>query len=65
VPESWPNFEVVRHFRGVRYEIAITRQGPGNHVQLNVDGAPLLGSVIPHPEPGKSVVQVKVQLGES
>ena len=64
VPESWSDFDLVRYFRGIRYEIRVTRRGPGNVVQLTADGEPLQGKVIPPPGPGKVVIQVEVQLGE-
>jgi cellobiose phosphorylase len=45
-------------FRGVRYEISVKREGPGNVVSLEVDGMPVLGTVIPLP--AKNVRNLKV-----
>ena len=65
IPASWDGFKVVRNYRDVRYEINLVRQGPGNLVQLSVDGAPIQGTIIPKPPPGTSVVQVEARIGES
>jgi cellobiose phosphorylase len=47
MPSEWNGFEAVRSFRGVRYEISVKREGLGNHVSLEVDGAPIEGTTIP------------------
>jgi cellobiose phosphorylase len=59
VPEAWKSFDVTRKFRDVRYEIHIERKGPGNAVELIVDGASVAGNVIPLPAAGTKSVQVK------
>ena len=64
VPESWKEFSVTRIFRGVRYEIQIERQGPGNQVELLVDGNAIAGSVILLPAEGSKKVNVLVNLGK-
>jgi cellobiose phosphorylase len=62
VPSGWSGFEAARSYRGVRYEIRVKRMGPGNGVCLEVDGAPVNGTVIPLPENGKQTVKVSVYL---
>jgi cellobiose phosphorylase len=47
VPAAWTGFEVVRHFRGGRYEISVKRAGPGNAVSLTVNGKSISGDIIP------------------
>lgn len=36
IPKDWEGFQVVRDFRGVRYDISVKRKGKGNHCQLNI-----------------------------
>jgi hypothetical protein len=40
----------VRSYRGVRYKIKVERRGPGNNVQLEVDGNLVSGTVVPLPQ---------------
>ncbi len=63
VPAEWPGFTAVRQYRGVRYEITVTRRGPGSAIHLEVDGQPVIGSVIPLPSPGVTRVQVQAWVG--
>jgi len=63
IPSGWNGFEVARSYRGVRYEIQVERKGPGNEVQLEVDGKLISGTVIPLPDDKASAVNVKVFLG--
>ena len=63
VPESWPGFTVSRTFRGVTYEIAVTRAGPGNGVRLRVDGKALDGTLVPLPAKGTAKVMVEAVIG--
>jgi cellobiose phosphorylase len=58
IPSSWDGFKVSRIFRGVKYDIHVERQGPGNRVELIVDGQSIEGTLIPIPE--SQVNQVKV-----
>ena len=58
IPSDWTGFEAVRSFRGVRYEIAVKRQGSGNSVALTVDGNSIDGTVIPLPAKNTAVVKV-------
>ena len=46
IPKDWEGFQVVRDFRGVRYDISVKRKGKGNHCQLNIDGQDIEGTVI-------------------
>jgi cellobiose phosphorylase len=59
VPSDWKNFEVVRSFRGVRYEISVIREGAGNSVTLDVDGSPIDGTIIPLPDKEIKTLKVK------
>lgn len=63
IPGEWPGFTVVRRFRGVRYDIAVHRVGPGEAVSLRVGGEPCPGDVVPLPAPGTNQVTVEVALG--
>jgi cellobiose phosphorylase len=58
IPTGWKGFEAVRLFRGVRYQIRVTRQGPGNCVSLTVNGKALEGTIIPA---GMYTGEVKVE----
>lgn len=58
-PSDWSGFEAVRGFRGVRYEISVKREGPGNEVTLEVDGKSIEGTVIPLPKEIMKTVKVK------
>jgi cellobiose phosphorylase len=59
LPSDWDGFEAVRSFRGVRYEISVKREGPGNEVSLETDGNPVAGTIIPLPNEGIGTVKVK------
>ncbi len=58
IPSEWSGFEAVRSYRGVRYEISVKREGPGNHVTLEVDGKSIDGTIIPLPDQDVKTVQV-------
>jgi cellobiose phosphorylase len=55
VPSAWKSFEVTRSYRGVRYVIQVERKGPGNEVQLEVEGKSIEGNIIPLPVEVKEV----------
>jgi len=63
MPSGWEGFEAVRHYRGVRYQIHVVRDGPGNAVRLHVDGVEIAGTVVPLPDPGTEKVQVVAHVG--
>lgn len=64
VPQDWPGFTASRIFRGVEYQITVERIGPGNEVQLTVNGRSVPGDVVPVPEGnGRSPVTVHVKIG--
>jgi cellobiose phosphorylase len=63
IPSGWEGFEAARSYRGVRYEIRVERKGPGNEVQLEVDGKSINGTFIPLPDDKACTVNVKVFLG--
>ena len=58
-PLDWKEFTVTRLFQGVRYNIAMQREGKGNTVRLIVDGKNIEGNNVPKPASG--VTEVKVQ----
>jgi cellobiose phosphorylase len=62
IPERWTGFRAVRRFRGVTYNIAVRREGPGNAVKLTVDGQAVEGDVIPIPTGDRTEVAVEVTL---
>ena len=62
VPKRWDGFKVTRKFRGVTYNIAVERVGPGNQVSLEVDGAPVTGNLVPLPCNGTKTVAVKAKI---
>jgi cellobiose phosphorylase len=64
IPADWDAYKIVRYFRDVRYEVAISRQGPGNKVQLEVDSKAIRGTCIPIPPEGTNEVQVIAYIGE-
>ncbi len=63
LPSSWPGYSARRLFRGTWYEVAVTRQGPGNTVSLTVDGTAITGDVVALPPPGTSRVVVGAVVG--
>ena len=63
LPKSWPGFTVSRKYRGVRYDITVQRDGPGNKVTLKVDGELVEGTVVAPPTNGKKNVKVEAILG--
>ncbi len=62
VPSAWNSFEAARLYRGVRYDILVERKGAGNAVQLEVDGTPIEGNIIPLPVDGTKEVRVRVTI---
>jgi cellobiose phosphorylase len=62
IPSTWQGFHAARIYRGVRYDIHVTRKGPGNHVSLVVDGVPQPGTTVPSTA-GSDVRRVEVTLG--
>ncbi len=63
LPSTWGGFDAVRRFRGVRYAIHVERTGPGQGVQLEVDGRSLPGTIIPIPPDGTASMQVVARIG--
>lgn len=61
-PSAWENFEMARSYRGVRYVIQVERKGLGNEVQLEADGKPISGNIIPIPAGNVKEVRVRVTL---
>jgi cellobiose phosphorylase len=64
IPSAWEGFSATRKFRGVRYEIQVRRRGAGNEVQLEVDGKPIEGNIIPFPAENIQTVQVIAWVGQ-
>jgi cellobiose phosphorylase len=63
MPGSWDGFEAERCYRGVRYRIQVERVGPGNQVQLQLDGRAVPGTVLPLPTAGTQEVRVMAKVG--
>jgi cellobiose phosphorylase len=63
IPTSWKSFTATRIYRGVRYHIQVRRKSRGNSVQLEIDGKPIRGNVIPLPAAGTKEVRVRVRVG--
>jgi cellobiose phosphorylase len=63
VPLGWQGYEVIRQFRGVRYEISVSRKGVGNNVSLVVEGKPIPGKVIALPSKDVKILKVSVSIG--
>ncbi len=63
IPSDWDGFEAIREFRGVHYDIHVERIGPGNNVQLEVNGLQIRGTVIPLPAPGMRNISVTARIG--
>ncbi|MGZ9235702.1 MAG: GH36-type glycosyl hydrolase domain-containing protein, partial [Anaerolineales bacterium] len=57
LPPAWDGFEMIRSFRGVRYEISVKREGTGDKVSLEVDGKAIEGTMIPLPERDATAVR--------
>ena len=62
IPTTWKGFEAVRMYRGVRYVIHVERHGPGNELEVEVDGKSVDGTLIPIPSTGTQEVNVVVRL---
>jgi cellobiose phosphorylase len=62
IPQDWPGFKAVRLWQGVRYVIAVERQGPGNLTEFWVDGQQIKGNRLALPPQGTAEVFVKVVL---
>ena len=60
IPVGWTGFDIVRIFRGVRYEIQVVRLGSGNRISLEVEGKHISGKVVPLPRKRTKNVFVKV-----
>jgi cellobiose phosphorylase len=64
LPQDWPGYTAVRVFRGVPFQITVERTGPGNAVQLEVNGQAVAGNLVPVTAGnGRSAVIVRAQLG--
>lgn len=64
IPGAWDGFEVVRSYRGARYEIQVKRKGPGDEVHLEVERIPVNGTIVPLPADGVKKVRVTAWLGQ-
>jgi len=62
IPSGWTGFDAVRSFRGIRYMIHVERQGPGNRVQLEVEGHLVTGTIVPLLPEGMQEVHVMVKV---
>jgi cellobiose phosphorylase len=62
IPKKWPGFRATRKFRGVSYNIDVTRKGEGNEVAMVVDGVPVHGNLVAPPTDARTDVTVQVTL---
>jgi len=62
IPEDWKGFSATRVFRDTVYLITVERVGPGNEVEMTVDGKPVKGNVAPFPARGGKDVGIHVKL---
>ena len=63
LPSDWSGFRAQRRFRGVDYDISVTRRGPGAGIAVAVDGTSIAGTCVPLPPPGATTVAVVVTVG--
>ena len=63
IPDDWHGFRVVRKYRGVTYNINISRIGQGNDLKICIDNEPITGNIITEIPEGVSEVEVDVSLG--
>lgn len=59
LPSDWDSLEVQRVFRGVRFDITVSRAKAGESAGISVEGKEIDGKVVPLPESAK-VCKVKV-----
>jgi cellobiose phosphorylase len=59
LPTAWPGYTARRRFRETWYEITVRRVGPGDRVELTVDGRSVDGDVVPLPPLGTERVVVE------
>ena len=62
IPSAWTGFEAERVYRGVRYFLKVERKGLGNGIQLEVEGQPVAGNVIPLLADGTQEVHVTIKV---
>jgi cellobiose phosphorylase len=62
LPSLWSGYRGCRQFRGVSYDIAVRRTGPGSRVTLVVDGRPVDGTIVPLPAAGTATVAVEATI---
>jgi cellobiose phosphorylase len=62
LPTSWAGYTATRVFRGVTYEISVSRSTPGTSNSLTVAGRAVESTTIPMPGPGVERVTVAVAL---
>jgi cellobiose phosphorylase len=64
LPAAWGGFSASRRFRGIEYDITLTRRGPGNAVSLVVNGEVIPGDVIPLDAVDSSPVVIEAAIGD-
>lgn len=62
LPSGWQGFKVVRYFRGVRYEISVTRTKDQQPAGLWLDGHAVDGNIIPLDRVQKPVATVEMRI---
>ena len=64
IPPDWKGYRATRMYRGTQYDIEAVRRGPGNEVQLEVDGEPFADTVLIPSNGHKPNVKVVIRLGK-
>jgi cellobiose phosphorylase len=62
LPSDWEGYSASRHFRGCLYHIEVSRVPSGPALRILVDGAEIVGTVLPLPEKDVKSMQVRVEI---
>jgi cellobiose phosphorylase len=65
IPEDWSGFKATREFRDQTYHIEVIRIGPGNGIQLAINGQAIEGTLIPVDLSDETSIQVECLIGSS
>jgi len=63
IPENWQEFKVFRKFRGVKYDIQISRIGRGDDMKIELDSETVEGNIITDIPEVKTEVDANVSIG--
>ena len=64
MPSHWDGFQASRTFQGVRYDIKVSRVGPGNNLSMKIDGKSNNGSIIKQVPSDSKKLTIEVVVGE-